>query len=244
MRLRLRLPARREAPGRPGERPPAAARPRNAARSTSRACAARSTSSPCCRAERAWTKHTAAVSILFTALTAMMTGFVIGSAARFAVPGPDPMPFWLTVLIGLVGSAIGTAIGARCSAPTTPSTAPAARSSRSCSRSGSRRALVAAYRIFVQKRPLTGPDARRFPRSGFGIAKMRRAAPPARDRPGPDPHGRRGREAEAARELDARRRGRPAREAPRPPRPRDDHGRGVRAGPRAAAPVLGGERGG
>jgi len=52
------------------------------------------------------------VSILYTALTAMMTGFVIGGAARFAVPGPDPMPFWLTVLIGLVGSAIGTAIGA------------------------------------------------------------------------------------------------------------------------------------
>jgi uncharacterized membrane protein YeaQ/YmgE (transglycosylase-associated protein family) len=52
------------------------------------------------------------VSIVFTALTAMMTGFVIGGAARFALPGPDPMPFWLTVLIGLVGSAIGTAIGA------------------------------------------------------------------------------------------------------------------------------------
>jgi SOS response regulatory protein OraA/RecX len=27
--------------------------------------------------------------------------------------------------------------------------------------------------VFIHKRPLTGPDARRFPRSGFGIAKMR-----------------------------------------------------------------------
>ena len=114
------------------------------------------------------------MSILFTALTAMMTGFVIGGAARFAVPGPDPMPFWLTVLIGLVGSAIGTAIGALLFG--------ADHTFDSSGRSfvtlllaiGFAAGLVVAYRIFVQKRPLTGPDARRFPRSGVGIAKMRR----------------------------------------------------------------------
>jgi len=113
------------------------------------------------------------VSILYTALTAMMTGFVIGGAARFAVPGPDPMPFWLTVLIGLVGSAIGTAIGALLFG--------AQHTFDSSGRSfvtlllaiGFATGLVAAYRILVQKRPLTGPDARRFPRTGFGIAKMR-----------------------------------------------------------------------
>jgi uncharacterized membrane protein YeaQ/YmgE (transglycosylase-associated protein family) len=114
------------------------------------------------------------VSVLYTALTAMMTGFVIGGAARFAVPGPDPMPFWLTVLIGLVGSAIGTAIGALLFG--------AQHTFDSSGRSfvtlllaiGFATGLVAAYRILVQKRPLTGPDARRFPRTGFGIAKMRR----------------------------------------------------------------------
>jgi len=114
------------------------------------------------------------VSVLFTALTAMMTGFVIGAAARLAVPGPDPMPFWLTVLIGLVGSAIGTAIGALLFG--------ADHTFDSSGRSfvtlllaiGFAAGLVVAYRIFVQKRPLTGPDARRFPRSGVGIAKMRR----------------------------------------------------------------------
>jgi uncharacterized membrane protein YeaQ/YmgE (transglycosylase-associated protein family) len=105
------------------------------------------------------------VSVLFTALTAMMTGFVIGGAARFAVPGPDPMPFWLTVLIGLVGSAIGTAIGAALFG--------AQHTFDSSGRSFVTLVLVAAYRVFVQKRPLTGPDARRFPRSGVGIAKMR-----------------------------------------------------------------------
>jgi uncharacterized membrane protein YeaQ/YmgE (transglycosylase-associated protein family) len=114
------------------------------------------------------------VNVLFTALTAMMTGFVIGSAARFAVPGPDPMPFWLTVLIGLVGSAIGTAIGAAMFG--------AQHTFDSSGRSfvtvllaiGFATGLVVAYRVFVQKRPLTGPDARRFPRTGFGIARMRK----------------------------------------------------------------------
>jgi len=32
---------------------------------------------------------------------------------------------------------------------------------------------VAAYRVLVQKRPLTGPEARHFPSRGFGVAKMR-----------------------------------------------------------------------
>ncbi|HEY7603083.1 MAG TPA: SHOCT domain-containing protein [Gaiellaceae bacterium] len=114
------------------------------------------------------------MNVFFTVLTALMTGFVIGGAARFAVPGPDPMPFWLTVLIGLVGSAIGTAIGALIFG--------AQHTFDSSGRSfvtlllaiGCASGLVAAYRVFVQKRPLTGPDARRFPRTGFGIAKMRR----------------------------------------------------------------------
>lgn len=113
------------------------------------------------------------MSILFTALTAMMTGFIIGGAARFAVPGPDPMPFWLTVLIGLVGSVIGTVIGAALFG--------AQHTFDSSGRSfvtlllaiGFATGLVAAYRVLVQKRPLTGPDARRFPRTGVGIAKMR-----------------------------------------------------------------------
>ena len=50
------------------------------------------------------------MGFLGVALQALTTGFLIGGAARFAVPGPDPMPFWLTVLIGLGGSATGTAI--------------------------------------------------------------------------------------------------------------------------------------
>ena len=34
-----------------------------------------------------------------TIIGAMFTAFIIGALARFAVPGPDPMPAWLTVAI-------------------------------------------------------------------------------------------------------------------------------------------------
>src|SRR6478672_3264844 len=103
----------------------------------------------------------------------MLTGFVIGGAARFAVPGPDPMPFWLTVLIGLVGSAIGTAIGAALFGAKHTFDSSAHSFTTLLLAIGFATGLVAAYRVLVQKRPLTGPDARRFPRSGIGIAKIR-----------------------------------------------------------------------
>jgi len=113
------------------------------------------------------------MDILFTILTAMTTGFVIGSAARFAVPGPDPMPFWLTVVIGLVGSAIGTAIGAAIFGTDHTFDSSGHSFVTLLLAIGFSTALVAAYRVFVQKRPLTGPEARHFPHRGFGVAKMR-----------------------------------------------------------------------
>jgi uncharacterized membrane protein YeaQ/YmgE (transglycosylase-associated protein family) len=113
------------------------------------------------------------MDVLFTVLTAMTTGFVIGAAARFAVPGPDPMPFWLTVVIGLCGSALGTAIGAALFGADHTFDSPGHSFVTLLLAIGFATALVAAYRVFVQKRPLTGPEARHFPRRGFGIAKMR-----------------------------------------------------------------------
>jgi uncharacterized membrane protein YeaQ/YmgE (transglycosylase-associated protein family) len=48
---------------------------------------------------------------------AIVIAFVTGALARFALPGPDPMPPWLTIAIGIGGSAIGyglvIAIGGR-----------------------------------------------------------------------------------------------------------------------------------
>ena len=114
------------------------------------------------------------MDVLFTILTAMTTGFVIGSAARFAVPGPDPMPFWLTVVIGLVGSAIGTAIGAAIFGADHTFDSSGHSFVSLLLAIGFATALVAVYRIFVQKRPLIGPEARHFPHRGFGVAKMRK----------------------------------------------------------------------
>ncbi len=42
----------------------------------------------------------------------MLAGFITGALARLAVPGPDPMPIWLTIAIGLAGSWGGGGIAA------------------------------------------------------------------------------------------------------------------------------------
>jgi uncharacterized membrane protein YeaQ/YmgE (transglycosylase-associated protein family) len=44
-------------------------------------------------------------------LLLVVWGFVVGALARFALPGPDPMRWWETVLLGLAGSFIGGIIG-------------------------------------------------------------------------------------------------------------------------------------
>src|SRR5512146_60854 len=87
-------------------------------------------------------------------LSILLTGFVVGALARFAVPGPDPMPAWLTLLIGLVGSVIGWGIVVAAIGPD-PSWVGIAGFLAAV-------LLVIAYRRFVQKRALFGPDAYRF----------------------------------------------------------------------------------
>lgn len=37
----------------------------------------------------------------------LIVGFVAGAAARGLVPGDDPMPWWQTLLLGVVGSYVG-----------------------------------------------------------------------------------------------------------------------------------------
>jgi uncharacterized membrane protein YeaQ/YmgE (transglycosylase-associated protein family) len=41
----------------------------------------------------------------------LVIGIVAGYLARFLVPGPDPMGFWATVLLGIVGSFVGGFLG-------------------------------------------------------------------------------------------------------------------------------------
>jgi uncharacterized membrane protein YeaQ/YmgE (transglycosylase-associated protein family) len=106
-----------------------------------------------------------AASTLSTVVAIMLSAFFTGALARFAVPGPDPMPAWLTIAIGLAGSVIGAVVGAALSGGNGFVI--------SFASLGSAILLVIAYRRFVQQRPITGPDALRPPRRGIGIDHYR-----------------------------------------------------------------------
>jgi uncharacterized membrane protein YeaQ/YmgE (transglycosylase-associated protein family) len=107
--------------------------------------------------------------VLANVVSAVFVGFAIGALARWAVPGPDPMPAWLTIFIGLSGSLIGGGVVLALVGHDTrgdyyvtilASIAVAA-------------LLVIAYRRFIQGRPVTGPEAQRLPTRGFGIPRLR-----------------------------------------------------------------------
>ncbi len=100
-----------------------------------------------------------------TVIGILISAFVTGALARLAVPGPDPMPAWLTILIGLVGSLGGGGIAY----------AAGARSPYLISVVGFGVAivLVVLYRRFVQRRAVLGREAYRFPERGFGVEAYR-----------------------------------------------------------------------
>jgi uncharacterized membrane protein YeaQ/YmgE (transglycosylase-associated protein family) len=98
-------------------------------------------------------------------LAILVSGLVTGGLARLAIPGPDPMPIWLTVAIGLVGSITGAVVGKAISNDNGYVI--------SFLSFGVAIALVAAYRRFVQKRPVFGPGALAFPERGLGVDQTR-----------------------------------------------------------------------
>jgi uncharacterized membrane protein YeaQ/YmgE (transglycosylase-associated protein family) len=103
----------------------------------------------------------------------VLTGFLIGAAARWIVPGPDPMPLWLTIGIGMSGSVVGGGIAAGLFGTSHITTSRGHIFTTLLIEVAVATAVVAAYRRFVQRRALTGPEAQRFPRRGVGIARMR-----------------------------------------------------------------------
>jgi uncharacterized membrane protein YeaQ/YmgE (transglycosylase-associated protein family) len=91
--------------------------------------------------------------MLLFILFLLLWGLVVGALARLALPGPDPMPWYATIGLGLGGSIVGgivarVLIGAA---------------------GGIVFAFLGAvlllylYRRFAQGRGLTGPSARRLP---------------------------------------------------------------------------------
>jgi uncharacterized membrane protein YeaQ/YmgE (transglycosylase-associated protein family) len=87
---------------------------------------------------------------LETILSLLVTGLIVGALARLAVPGPDPMPIWLTILFGLAGSFLGGGIGFAMGGfwgALLGSVVVAT-------------LLIVLYRRFLQRRPITGPRAK------------------------------------------------------------------------------------
>ena len=84
-------------------------------------------------------------------LAILVSGLVIGALGRLAVPGPDPMPIWLTIALGIVGSIVGgvaaVSFGWGVGAVFVLSVLAAT-------------LLVITYRRLVLKRPVTGPGSR------------------------------------------------------------------------------------
>jgi len=107
--------------------------------------------------------------VLQAFLSAIVLGFAVGGLARWAVPGPDPMPAWLTIFIGLTGSLVGGGITAAIVGTSTRGDLFAT----VMASIGIAALLVIAYRRFVQQRPVTGPEAMRLPTRGFGIPRLR-----------------------------------------------------------------------
>ena len=83
----------------------------------------------------------------------LLWGLIVGALARLAIPGPDPMPIWMTIAIGIGGSLLG-GILTRIFFGTGVSFFFAFLGAM---------LLVILYRKYVQHRPIWGPGADRPP---------------------------------------------------------------------------------
>jgi uncharacterized membrane protein YeaQ/YmgE (transglycosylase-associated protein family) len=103
------------------------------------------------------------VALIVFLIVIAVGGLIIGGLARLAVPGPDPMPVWLTMMIGIGGSLIG-GIVSRLFLGTAGGVVFAVLGAV---------LLVILYRRVVQGRGITGPAAREAPTSGVGLRRRR-----------------------------------------------------------------------
>jgi uncharacterized membrane protein YeaQ/YmgE (transglycosylase-associated protein family) len=93
-------------------------------------------------------------------LSLLVSGLIIGLLARFAVPGKDPLKLWQTILLGISGSVLGGAAAGLLGVIDGDDTITANEAFASLAFSlGGAIVLLILYRKFVQKRPITGPDA-------------------------------------------------------------------------------------
>ena len=93
-----------------------------------------------------------------------LAGLVVGALGRLAVPGPDPMPIWTTILLGIGGAIVGGAAGYALIGQTGYFLGAVIVAAL----------LVIGYRRVYQRRGVTGPESRRRPSRGFGIRRRTR----------------------------------------------------------------------
>ncbi|HKI90959.1 MAG TPA: GlsB/YeaQ/YmgE family stress response membrane protein [Gaiellaceae bacterium] len=83
-----------------------------------------------------------------------VSGLVAGALARLALPGPDPMGIFATIGLGLAGSFLGGIL----------SWLVLGHAGGLVFAVGGSTLLLYLHRRFVQRRPLTGPGAKRLPK--------------------------------------------------------------------------------
>jgi len=54
-------------------------------------------------------------------ITAIIVGAIVGALGRLVVPGRQPIPIWLTIVVGIVAAFIGTFIAQAIGVPTSTS---------------------------------------------------------------------------------------------------------------------------
>jgi uncharacterized membrane protein YeaQ/YmgE (transglycosylase-associated protein family) len=89
--------------------------------------------------------------MLIFILFLVVWGFIVGGLARLALPGPDPMPWYATIGLGLAGSLVGGIIARLIFGGYGGGIIFAVAGAT---------LLLYLYRRFVQGRGITGPSAR------------------------------------------------------------------------------------
>jgi uncharacterized membrane protein YeaQ/YmgE (transglycosylase-associated protein family) len=94
------------------------------------------------------------MSVVVFILVVALSGLLVGGLARLAVPGPDPMSIWRTIVLGILGSFLGGLIAGLLSVGGTGGIF-------LLSFTGAVLLLIVYRRVF-QQRGITGPGARRL----------------------------------------------------------------------------------
>jgi uncharacterized membrane protein YeaQ/YmgE (transglycosylase-associated protein family) len=104
------------------------------------------------------------VEIVGAILGLALGGLIIGALGRLAIAGPDPMPLWTTVVLGVVGAIIGGGAGY----------ALVGQAGYFLGAVIVAALLVIGYRRVFQRRGVTGPESNRRPVRGFGVRRRTR----------------------------------------------------------------------